>query len=395
MKGFRLAFATMAVGLLALPAVAQGSFHFVSVREVYPGDDAHPNAEYVVLQMYAAGQHLVADHELTMYGPGGFDAADETGSGTFADDLVNGQNQRTMLLATPEAETEFSITADATLAPGGSLDPDGGAVCWGTGDIDPPNPLDCVAWGSFNDPDAAKMARVGTPEAAPENSNALRRTIAPNCSTMLEAADDTNDSAADFLPVVPSPRNNSSAITETPCPPDNTVVPKVSGTPVAGRTLSCARGTWTGSPPIAYSYRWLRDGATISAQTASTYVVKAADAGHSIRCRVIATNAGGQGTATSAAVIIKTPPKNTVAPKITGTPRVGRTLSCSLGSWTGSAPISYTRQWLRNGVAIAGATGANYVAKPADAGKLLSCRVTAKNAAGQASRTSAAIRINP
>jgi hypothetical protein len=181
--------------------------------------------------------------------------------------------------------------------------------------------------------------------------------------------------------------------TSPPVAPSNTALPKITGTPVAGHTLACAKGTWTGSVPITYAYKWLRDSVAITGATSATYAVKAADAGHQVKCRVTASNGTGSAMATSAAVAIKTPPANTVAPKITGTPTVGKTLNCSNGTWTGSAPITYTRQWLRNGSPIAGATGAAYTAKAVDKGEFLSCRVTAKNVAGQATKPSAAVKV--
>lgn len=54
--------------------------------------------------------------------------------------------------------------------------------------------------------------------------------------------------------------------------------------------------------------------------------------------------------------------KNTAAPVVTGTARVGSTLSASIGSWSPS-PDSYTYAWLLDGVPITGATSATY--KPA------------------------------
>jgi len=373
----------MAIALLGVPATAQASFHFIKVREVYVGDVAHPDSEYVVLQMYAAGQNFVQNHKLTEYDCTTSCTAVDT---TFAASVPNGQNQRTILLASSEAVTQFSITADAVL-PSGSLELANGAVCWAT---EQPTPLDCVSWGNYAGTNAAL---AGTPVDQPTDGKALQRTIAPNCATMLEAADDTNDSATDFAEASPTPRNNASPITETLCPPHNTTAPSISGTPLAGQTLSCAKGTWTGSPPISYAYSWLHDGVAVTGETASTYVVRSADRGHAIKCRVTASNAGGQSTATSTAVVIKSPPRNTSPPEITGTPKVGKTLSCSRGTWTGSLPITYTRQWLRDGAPIAGATGASYVAKPADAGKFIRCRVTAHNAAGQSSKTSAAVKV--
>jgi trimeric autotransporter adhesin len=175
--------------------------------------------------------------------------------------------------------------------------------------------------------------------------------------------------------------------------PQNTTAPSIAGTPVAGHTLTCHKGSWTGGYYLTYAYKWLRNNVAITGATSSTYVVKSGDIGKHLRCRVTASNVAGSTMATSAAVLIKTPPKNTVAPKITGIPKVGKTLSCSLGTWTGSTPITYSRQWLRGGSPIAGATSASYVVKAADKGKLLSCRVTAKNAAGQATKTSAAVKV--
>lgn len=84
------------------------------------------------------------------------------------------------------------------------------------------------------------------------------------------------------------------------------------------------------------------------------------------------------------------PPVNTALPAITGTPRVGQVLSGSTGTWTGTPTPTYTRQWLRNGTAISGATGANYTLVSADAGATISLRVTATNSAGNATATSAA-----
>jgi hypothetical protein len=85
---------------------------------------------------------------------------------------------------------------------------------------------------------------------------------------------------------------------ETPPPepgPVNTSAPTVTGTPVVGQTLSCSTGGWANNP-AAYTYTWLRDGSPIAGQTGSTYVVQSADLGHSITCRVIASNSGGEYT---------------------------------------------------------------------------------------------------
>jgi hypothetical protein len=89
-------------------------------------------------------------------------------------------------------------------------------------------------------------------------------------------------------------------------------------------------------------------------------------------------------------------PLNTSPPTITGTPTAGQTLTGKPGTWTGTPKPTFAYQWQRcdaggaSCVAIVGATGVTYVVQAADAGSTLRLRVTAKNAAGSASATSAA-----
>src|SRR5262249_37902142 len=60
---------------------------------------------------------------------------------------------------------------------------------------------------------------AGTPAPALTTGTALRRSIASGCPTLLEAGDDTNDSATDFAVTTPNPRPNSVTPTETSCSP--------------------------------------------------------------------------------------------------------------------------------------------------------------------------------
>lgn len=65
----------------------------------------------------------------------------------------------------------------------------------------------------------------------------------------------------------------------------------------------------------------------------------------------------------------------TVAPKVTGTPKVGEALRLDPGTWTPSA--RRTMQWLADGVAIPGQTGGGLALTPALLGKNISVRVRA------------------
>jgi hypothetical protein len=193
-KGVFLAAAVVA---LWTAAPASAVFHLMSIREVSAGTSS-TSAEFVELQMYAPGQNLVGTHTVTFYGPTG----SVTGTCAFPGNVPNGQNQRSVLVATPSV----GVAGDCPLADGDRLNPAGGAVCFEN--------IDCVAWGGFS---GSVLGPVGTPAPAIPLGMSLTRSIAPGCSTLLEAGDDTNSSAADFSLTAPTPRNNAAAPTETAC----------------------------------------------------------------------------------------------------------------------------------------------------------------------------------
>jgi len=76
-------------------------------------------------------------------------------------------------------------------------------------------------------------------------------------------------------------------------------------------------------------------------------------------------------------------PAMTVAPVVSGSLVTGSVLSCTTGTWAGS-PSGYAYQWKRGAVGIVGATSSTYTLVTADVGALMSCAVTATNAAGSA-----------
>lgn len=100
-----------------------------------------------------------------------------------------------------------------------------------------------------------------------------------------------------------------------PPPPRLTAAPKVAGAAAVGGTLSCT-ATATGASQVLFA--WLRDGVAIDRQTAGTHKVVAADAGRGLRCRVSASNAGGQVDALSAVVAVRrSNARTTSAPRST------------------------------------------------------------------------------
>jgi hypothetical protein len=82
-------------------------------------------------------------------------------------------------------------------------------------------------------------------------------------------------------------------------------------------------------------------------------------------------------------------PVNSVLPAISGTLEEGDTLTAYPGNWSGAPAFTY--QWKNAGVAISGAANSTYVLQAADAGDSITVTVTATNAAGNASATSAPV----
>jgi len=103
--------------------------------------------------------------------------------------------------------------------------------------------------------------------------------------------------------------------------PTNQTAPSISGTAQEGNTLTASSGTWNGTTPITYHYQWRRcdkNGvgcSNINGADTSTYLVKHADVGNTLRVRVTARNSSGSAQATSAQTAVVTakqspPPSN-------------------------------------------------------------------------------------
>ena len=108
----------------------------------------------------------------------------------------------------------------------------------------------------------------------------------------------------------------------------------------------------------------------------------------------IATATGDVITATERIQLAKpSAPKAISAPKLTGAPGVGQTLHCDLGRWSGTRPFVVTRQWLRDGRKLAGATDPTLLVQRADAGSALTCRVSVSGPGGRVQQTTAKVVV--
>lgn len=192
------------------------------------------------------------------------------------------------------------------------------------------------------------------------------------------------------------------------------VVPRLTGEAVVGEKLTLEPGRWSLPDVTVQRHRWLRDGQWIRGVTGDEYTLHEADLGATITVRVTVALSGYTTKAfdysTSGPVrewtpelpdpevptpedptpedpnpedpnpedptVDTTPPKATVAPQLTGTARLGKTLRATPGTWD-NPDVKVSYQWVRGTKAIKGATKSTYKLKKKDVGKRVAVRVTA------------------
>jgi hypothetical protein len=195
----------------------------------------------------------------------------------------------------------------------------------------------------------------------------------------------------------------SVAAKHSPQPPSNTEPPRISGQALQGTTLSASTGSWEGETPISFRFQWRRcDDRGDSCQdvpgaTQQTHKLVPQDVGHRLRVRVTASNSAGSSSAESDStdtVQHGKPPQNDVRPTIGGDFREGGTIVATVGTWSGTSPISFVFQWQRctpdgsHCSDVSGARRNSYTLTPADVGSRPRILVTGKNAYGTASAAS-------
>jgi hypothetical protein len=210
--------------LLVLPAAAHAQFDMVKIVEVFAG----PGPQYVMLQSYAAGQDQLTGHSLLVYDASG--SLVQTNTFPSPDGIAGALNQAAILIGTSNVAGTFGITVDLDM-PAPAMSATGGKVCWDA------TLVDCVAWGNYSG-SSTGVGSAAVPGGIP-SGKAIRRDLAIlGGATILEATDDTNDSAADFDLVDPQPRNSlgqSGATTTT----------HIGATTTTGPTTTTAFGATT------------------------------------------------------------------------------------------------------------------------------------------------------
>ncbi len=202
---------------LAVVSSASATYHLTKIRQISGEGGASPNTSYIELQMYAPGQNLVSGHHITIWDHDALLFGSPTPIKDFTLTGPNppfADNQRTILIGdTAVAGRDFTLDLGTYLSDmSGGTEPPwiGGAVCFDN--------IDCVSWGGSTFTGANNLPDPTSPNGSVlPVTYSLQRTIAPGCSALLEASDDTNNAQTDFAPGPKEGRPNSVTPPEVPC----------------------------------------------------------------------------------------------------------------------------------------------------------------------------------
>ncbi|HEX5617208.1 MAG TPA: hypothetical protein VFX51_02240, partial [Solirubrobacteraceae bacterium] len=176
-------------------------------------------------------------------------------------------------------------------------------------------------------------------------------------------------------------------------PPVNTHIPVIqspTGTIQQGVTLTVGGFAWDSTPDTVYSLAWLRCDAggcaPIAGATGNQYTLVAADVGRSFVAVSTATNVDGSASARSAQTAVATMagPRWRTLPLISGSDRVGATVTMSPGTWSGPVVSSDVTELMRcTNVCVPRGSDRTYTIAENDLGAILRVRETASNAGGE------------
>lgn len=149
---------------------------------------------------------------------------------------------------------------------------------------------------------------------------------------------------------------------------------------VAGGSVDLAVG-YDASPAPTVTWQVRRSGATgwttLSSGAARTHRLEAGAEDDDADVRAVVGNRRGSVTSSTLRLTVQSPAVRPLGtPLVSGLARVGETLRASGIGWD-PVPERTAHQWLRDGVAVPGATGSTYAIRPQDAGRRLAVRVTA------------------
>lgn len=153
--------------------------------------------------------------------------------------------------------------------------------------------------------------------------------------------------------------------------------PKIAGVSRIDEILTATVGSW--KPAASVTLQWHANGAAIPGATGAQLKISSAMAGKKITVAATATLSGytaATRTSTPTAAVAPLIAYSVApTPTVSGTNRVGSTLTGTAGVWKPGA-TTRTVAWLRDGKPIVGATSATYMLVAADMGKKITFAVT-------------------
>ncbi|WP_182525461.1 Ig-like domain repeat protein [Nocardioides dongkuii] len=167
----------------------------------------------------------------------------------------------------------------------------------------------------------------------------------------------------------------------------------LTGSGKVGTALTAAVPAWS-KEGVTTTVAWLVDGAVVDGATGTSYTVLPSDLGRTVVARFTGTLAGhtdGVTTTPGVTTLVGDAPTATTAVVITGSGKVGSTLTATAPTWS-VAGVTETRQWFRGTAPIEGATGTTYDVRPEDVGQAITVRYTGTRA-GYADGTSTSTEI--
>jgi hypothetical protein len=171
--------------------------------------------------------------------------------------------------------------------------------------------------------------------------------------------------------------------------------PTIGGSVRVGGSVSLDTGSWSPTPSSLH-VTWTADGQPVPALDDKTvFTVAPSLAGTRLVATVTASEASyGTAAATSGDALVRLGYLRTAAPTITGTPRVGRTLTASHGRWTSGTAFHYA--WYAGKARIKGKTARRLVLTRAQRRSRITVKVTGTktgyHAATRASAATARVR---
>ncbi len=160
--------------------------------------------------------------------------------------------------------------------------------------------------------------------------------------------------------------------------PTATAAPTIDGTGVVGTMLTSSDPSWDFQGVTNY-YQWMRGLSPIAGATSPSYEVTSLDVGKAVSLKVTGRKPGYRDVVTTSTTSITgvtgPAPTTKTAPSITGSGRVGETLTATSATWNEQG-VTESYAWLRDGRVIFGEETTTYELVGGDAGKDITFRVT-------------------